>query len=1298
VSVKRASSDPSSVRHRPAVMWIGVLTLLLSLFTPMITLEVADAAAAAAERAQGSPPDCEDGYEPNAEGTECVPIGQGDLQPECDPGTTYNEQSGQCEPEQPQCDPGTLYNEQTGLCEPEQPTCDPGFVYNEQSGQCEPEQQPVSIQLYKWECDAEASQYLQDYNYLDTNCYQPQAPYDFWHGGPDGQDGPVGIQGFWEWTDLTPGQHWIGEQPSEQYVFSVWCTVYDPNSGPSQPQQYTPDQNGQVHLDIPSGWIATCYWFNIDTDGGNTVTVYKWDCVEGTEYGRELDYYLGNLPDQETGPCETEHLNIPISLIHGGPQQDTTTQANGTQFEDIVLNNGSFQIAIDEPDGYGDPMVWCWPVDGDPPTTPISAPGGVFTITPGSEPFSWQCLVYDIPWEGNTVTVYKWQCVEGTEYGRELAYYEGGLPDQETGPCETEHLNIPISLIHGGPQQDTTTQANGTQFDNVILTNGSFQIAIDEPDGYGDPMVWCWPVDGDPPATPIAAPGGTFTVTPGSEPFSWQCLVYDIPEYEGEYHLELYKLLCGPTVDRNLGLPDLGTQCTPAQGISFTATFGDQPPTAYYTDANGHIDWPDAPGGQWWLEETSVPGWGAPKVYCGPPQTTETPEVTVTNWTVTGTLDAANPHIICTWINFEEPYENGRITVYKYQCPPQTTGTDFDVLQETCTTPHNGVNFTLEWPAGSVSASTVGGTVDWLNLDQGTYTVREELWPGYGQPLVWCGYVVQDGAEIDPTQWQFDSYPVTDGAIQLDLNNFPARIVCYWYNFPPDYGEITIYKWLCPPGYDIDAWGADPAVDCTEAWNGVTFTLDQPEGVDLVSDTGDSIPGAVYFGGLNPGAYRVTETVPPDIEYVFVLECTGTDIPKVHQYPLSWGNKLDINVAGGDSIVCHWYNVPEPEDGWITVYKYQCWTSKFTSKVDCEIYEHGATFELYGLPGNTSYGTGTTNNGGLYTWNGLPEGAYTIDEISHKPCKITSTKVDGAGNAWVDAGEGTIIKVYNCKSSSITTPTPGTTPTPKTPGKVPGKYPNTGIDPEAVDNLMPSLQENPVGTPPPPVNEAPEDDYYRVSCLEETGDATATATEETEASPTVTATEEEFDLAIDAEDLSTPEGTPGAEEDCARGALPERVVIEAANVDAGVETLEIVDGIMEQPTGPTLVTWYKETGRLGEANNVVIAGHLNWWNVPEGVFYRLQDLQQGDRVEITGDDGQIYVYEVEWVRQESNLEPPAADVIGPTDTPSLTLITCGGPWNADIAEYEERTVARAVQVEVMPAEADSAIGPSLLAA
>lgn len=82
--------------------------------------------------------------------------------------------------------------------------------------------------------------------------------------------------------------------------------------------------------------------------------------------------------------------------------------------------------------------------------------------------------------------------------------------------------------------------------------------------------------------------------------------------------------------------------------------------------------------------------------------------------------------------------------------------------------------------------------------------------------------------------------------------------------------------------------------------------------------------------------------------------------------------------------------------------------------------------------------------------------------------------------------------------------------------------------------------------------------------------------------------------------------------------------------------------------------------------------------MPEGVFFRLGDLREGGRVEITGDDGLVCVYEVQWVRRDSSLAPPAVDVIGPTDTPVLTLITCGGEWNAGIAEYDARTVVRAV--------------------
>jgi hypothetical protein len=829
-----------------------------------------------------------------------------------------------------------------------------------------------------------------------------------------------------------------------------------------------------------------------------------------------------------------------------------------------------------------------------------------------------------------------------------------------------------------------------------VPQGGSFQIIEQIPLGYGDPMVFCGTLDQDI-QSPVPAIGGSITLTPASQPFDYQCNWYNLPE--GEYQLELYKFLCPPDVDPSLGLPDLGIACSPIQGVSFTATFGETPTSARYTNQNGRISWTDTPRGAWSLQETMLAGWGPPKVYCGPPQTTETPEVPVVDLAVSGTLSSATPQIICVWFNFELEHENGRITIYKYQCPPGTASGDFGTLQETCTVPFNGVNFTLQADAIPFSASTVGGTVDWLDLEQGTYSVREHLLPGYEQPLVWCGYVRQDGVDIDPAAIDFSTYLVTEGAIQLQLSNLPARIVCYWYNLPTAPGEITINKWLCPPGYDMQAWGADPTRDCTVPLDGVTFTLDQPEGSDLTSTTGDALPGAVYFGGLDPGAYTVTETLPPDTAYVFVLDCTGTNIPKVHQRPLSWGNRIDVNLAAADAIDCNWYNVPYPENGWITLSKYQCWTAAFTSAVDCEIYEFGASFELFGVAGNTSYGAGTTDATGAYTWSNLEAGSYRLAELRERPCKVTSSKVDSAGNARVDAGGGTVINVYNCRPAP---PSPGTTPVAKPPGKAPGKYPNTGAAPSGTGSMHPAAQSTPEATPE---NGALADEYYAISCLAATPDVPAATPTATAADPTSpTATPEEFDLAMETAETgadvtprvtsgrvaitgqgdATP-ATPSTEAECLRGGLPERVVIEAANVDAEVETLEIIDGVMQQPTGPTMVTWYKETGRLGEPNNIVIAGHLNWWNVPEGVFFRLQDLQAGDSVEITGDDGRIYVYEVQWVRQESNLEPPAVDVIGPTEEPTLTLITCGGEWNADIAEYDERTVARAVQVDVIAA-------------
>lgn len=147
-----------------------------------------------------------------------------------------------------------------------------------------------------------------------------------------------------------------------------------------------------------------------------------------------------------------------------------------------------------------------------------------------------------------------------------------------------------------------------------------------------------------------------------------------------------------------------------------------------------------------------------------------------------------------------------------------------------------------------------------------------------------------------------------------------------------------------------------------------------------------------------------------------------------------------------------------------------------------------------------------------------------------------------------------------------------------------------------------------------------------------------------------------------------------------KGALPVAISIEKIQVAAQVETIEIVDGVMQDPTGPWVVSWYQETGTLGEIDNVVMAGHLDYWDVGPAVFYNIKSLTQGDTIEVTGDDGQIYTYEVEWVEQYDATNAPIQDIIGPTDSENLTLITCGGPFDYQSGVYLQRTIVRANRV------------------
>lgn len=140
---------------------------------------------------------------------------------------------------------------------------------------------------------------------------------------------------------------------------------------------------------------------------------------------------------------------------------------------------------------------------------------------------------------------------------------------------------------------------------------------------------------------------------------------------------------------------------------------------------------------------------------------------------------------------------------------------------------------------------------------------------------------------------------------------------------------------------------------------------------------------------------------------------------------------------------------------------------------------------------------------------------------------------------------------------------------------------------------------------------------------------------------------------------------------------PVGLTIDRAGVDAGIERLRVVDGAMQDPSGPWEVAWYENLGSLGTIGNVVMAGHIDYWNVGPSVFFNLASVQPGDPIVVAGDDGQQYSYAVDWVRQFDSTSMPLDDVTGQTGEQSLTLITCGGAFDFVNGEYLQRTVVRA---------------------
>jgi len=147
-----------------------------------------------------------------------------------------------------------------------------------------------------------------------------------------------------------------------------------------------------------------------------------------------------------------------------------------------------------------------------------------------------------------------------------------------------------------------------------------------------------------------------------------------------------------------------------------------------------------------------------------------------------------------------------------------------------------------------------------------------------------------------------------------------------------------------------------------------------------------------------------------------------------------------------------------------------------------------------------------------------------------------------------------------------------------------------------------------------------------------------------------------------------------------KGEIPVALIIPDADVDAEVERTKIVDGQMLDPSGPWIVAWYEATGRAGETNNMVMSGHIDYWDVGPAVFRNVASLKEGAEITVQGEGGGTFTYAMEYLEQVEVANLPQEklnELVGRTDYPALTLITCGGQFNYDTGEYPARDIIRA---------------------
>ncbi len=149
-------------------------------------------------------------------------------------------------------------------------------------------------------------------------------------------------------------------------------------------------------------------------------------------------------------------------------------------------------------------------------------------------------------------------------------------------------------------------------------------------------------------------------------------------------------------------------------------------------------------------------------------------------------------------------------------------------------------------------------------------------------------------------------------------------------------------------------------------------------------------------------------------------------------------------------------------------------------------------------------------------------------------------------------------------------------------------------------------------------------------------------------------------------------------------ANPTQVRIPSIGVDAKVIHLGLApDGTLQVPTEASPVGWFTGGPSPGEDGPAVRAGHVTY-NSARGVFFALNTLQPGARIEVTRNGAPTAVFTVTAVSSFAKDTFPTGLVYGHTDGPELRLITCAGDYDTAHHSYPDNLVVFARLTSTQP--------------